>query len=58
MQGEPLSKADWYRARAVDCVMLAGRAPNGDTKSVLDRMATTWLRLAEAVDKIELNEKR
>jgi hypothetical protein len=51
-----LSKADWYRARAADCVMLAERAPNDSAKSILNQMAATWLRLAELVDKIELNE--
>ena len=54
MQRDQSVKAEWYRARAADCLELAQRAPDAKAKVVLEDMAATWLKLAELVDTWDL----
>jgi hypothetical protein len=51
-----MSKSEWYRAHAADCAVLAEHAPDAKSKTILEDMAATWLRLAELVDKWGLND--
>jgi hypothetical protein len=43
-------KASWYRARAADCESLTKVAPEPRSKAVLEKMAATWIKLAEMAE--------
>lgn len=43
----PVSKPDYYRQYAFDCMRLANEAQEPSTKAVLIDMAQSWIRLSE-----------
>ena len=44
---ERVSKADEYQKLAAECVLLAKKARNQTSRTILLQIATTWLSLAE-----------
>ena len=42
-----MSKADEYQKLAAECVLLAKKARNQTSRTILLQIATTWLSLAE-----------
>ena len=40
-----MSKPDYYRAKAVECEQMAGRAPRPDDKAHWLKLAADWLTL-------------
>jgi hypothetical protein len=53
VRGQVLRAADEYRRHASECVRLAQSAHTSGDKALLLRMAESWLRLAEQVEKRE-----
>jgi hypothetical protein len=47
-------KAKWYRQRAADCAAMAKHALDEAERKLLTDMEQTWLRLAETMEKWEL----
>jgi hypothetical protein len=45
-----MGPADQYKRRAAECVRIAERTEDPDSKATLLQMAQTWLRLAEKAE--------
>ncbi len=45
--------ADWYRAQAAECIARAEQTTDERVKAINTDMATSWLRLAELVEKLD-----
>jgi hypothetical protein len=51
--GRPMTTADTYRRYAAECLSMSKRQVDMNEKVLLLEMATSWLRLAEFVERNE-----
>lgn len=49
-----VDRVEWYRARAAECEAMAFGTPDPHAKALLEEMAATWRKLAERVEKWQL----
>ena len=49
-----VDRTEWYRARAAECEAMAFCTPDPHARALFEEMAATWRKLAERVEKWQL----